>query len=206
MATPAQIAANRANAQKSTGPRTEPGKSAACMNALKHGLDAESALLPGEDPADYENLVDEYYAQFNPQSALEEKHVATLIHCDWQQRRLRRIQGNIYRTLLTESSSPTTIDVAVLRDSATAKLLRRVTTDLASLERSYNRALKDLRFLDNARQDLQFARLQAEINRPIPTEVPEDEPLPGELASFPEIAMPSPTTQPIHADNPALRL
>jgi hypothetical protein len=50
MATPAQIAANRANAQKSTGPRTAEGKAASRLNALKHGLDAESLIIPGEDP------------------------------------------------------------------------------------------------------------------------------------------------------------
>jgi len=56
MATPAQILANRTNAQKSTGPRSAEGKAVSRFNALKHGLDAESIVLPGEDPADYEAL------------------------------------------------------------------------------------------------------------------------------------------------------
>jgi len=42
MATPAQILANRANAQKSTGPRSVEGKAASRFNALKHGLDVQS--------------------------------------------------------------------------------------------------------------------------------------------------------------------
>jgi hypothetical protein len=44
MATSAQIAANRANAQKSTGPRSAEGKSASRFNALKHGIDANTEL------------------------------------------------------------------------------------------------------------------------------------------------------------------
>ena len=35
--------ANRANAQKSTGPRSAAGKLASRLNALKHGLCAEQA-------------------------------------------------------------------------------------------------------------------------------------------------------------------
>ena len=53
MATPAQLAANRANAQRSTGPRSVEGKSVSRFNALKHGVDAASIALPGEDSAAY---------------------------------------------------------------------------------------------------------------------------------------------------------
>ena len=47
MASPAQMAANRANAQKSTGPRSAEGKSASRFNALQHGVDAASPVIPG---------------------------------------------------------------------------------------------------------------------------------------------------------------
>jgi len=55
MATVAQIEANRQNAQKSTGPRTDEGKIAASANALTHGFTAAKfAVLPSEDPGAYE--------------------------------------------------------------------------------------------------------------------------------------------------------
>jgi hypothetical protein len=38
MATDAQVAANRLNAQESTGPRTTEGKAVVAQNAVKHGL------------------------------------------------------------------------------------------------------------------------------------------------------------------------
>src|SRR4051812_1485794 len=44
----AKVAANRANAAKSTGPRTEAGRAASRVNAVKHGLRAEMVVLPGE--------------------------------------------------------------------------------------------------------------------------------------------------------------
>ena len=49
MATPAQMAANRMNAQRSTGPKTIEGKEAARRHALKHGLTGGGVVLPGED-------------------------------------------------------------------------------------------------------------------------------------------------------------
>src|SRR4051794_23244270 len=47
---PARLAANRANALRSTGPRTPLGKSVSKFNGLVHGMRAESDILPGEDP------------------------------------------------------------------------------------------------------------------------------------------------------------
>src|SRR5678809_1138490 len=90
MATPAQINANRANAQKSTGPRSVEGKSASRFNALKHGIDAASIVIPGEDPADYDALVTAYHRDFRPQSPSETFHVDTMLRADWQKRRLQR--------------------------------------------------------------------------------------------------------------------
>src|SRR5271157_1012311 len=90
MATSAQIAANQANAQKSTGPRSPEGKSASRFNALKHGIDAASLVIPGEDPADYEALAAHYYREFRPESPSENFHVDTMLRADWQKRRLLR--------------------------------------------------------------------------------------------------------------------
>jgi hypothetical protein len=50
MTTPFQAQANRANSQCSTGPRTETGKARSSQNALKHGMEAQTPLLPGESP------------------------------------------------------------------------------------------------------------------------------------------------------------
>src|ERR1035437_7669571 len=79
MATPAQITANRANAQKSTGPRSVEGKSASRFNALKHGIDAASIVIPGEDPADYAALAAESPGASLAAALLSESPAARLL-------------------------------------------------------------------------------------------------------------------------------
>ena len=54
MTSQAKIAANRRNAEKSTGPRTEEGKAIVAQNAVKHGLLARRAVIKDEDPAEFE--------------------------------------------------------------------------------------------------------------------------------------------------------
>jgi hypothetical protein len=52
MSTPAQIAANRANSQNSTGPTTDTGKQTVSRNSLKFGLTSKVHIaLPGEENA-----------------------------------------------------------------------------------------------------------------------------------------------------------
>src|SRR5438128_1743716 len=68
MTTPAQIEANRRNAQKSTGPKTAQGRAVVSLNGLRHGLRAETAVLPFEDPAEFAKLKQELQAEFRPQT------------------------------------------------------------------------------------------------------------------------------------------
>jgi len=88
MSTERQRAANRANAQKSTGPRTAEGKAASSANALKTGIYAKSTLLPGEDPAEYDALRQEHYDQFQPANTDERDLLDLMVKYKWQLRRL----------------------------------------------------------------------------------------------------------------------
>jgi hypothetical protein len=110
---------------------------------MKHTLDAESVILPGEDPAAYQALVDAYHRDWDPQTPNETFHVETMIRSDWTRARLRRVEASLQRTLLAESSGD--LAAALLSDSPAAKLLARVQRQIASLERAWNRASSDLR-------------------------------------------------------------
>src|SRR3970040_1850629 len=93
MATEKQIHANRNNAQKSTGPQSEEGKSRVSQNALKHGLLARDAVMPGEDPAEFEAQLAALEADIQPQGALESELVRQIADAQWRMRRLTRIES-----------------------------------------------------------------------------------------------------------------
>ena len=96
MASKKQIEANRRNAQKSTGPTSLEGKAASSMNALKTGLYAESEVLPCEDPAEYQELIERFYADHRPATALACQYLDEMIYCTWNLRRLRRAESQLY--------------------------------------------------------------------------------------------------------------
>ena len=62
MASQAQIDANKRNAQRSTGPKTEAGKARAELNALKDGSHARtvSPVLPQENAAELDQRIDQW--------------------------------------------------------------------------------------------------------------------------------------------------
>ena len=71
MASDRRIIANRANAKKSTGPKTVTGKRNSSRNALKHGLTAEMIVIGDEDPAKFEELRASLERDIQPETSLE---------------------------------------------------------------------------------------------------------------------------------------
>jgi hypothetical protein len=103
MATRSQIAANRRNARKSTGPQTEAGRAVASRNSLKHGLTAEQVVLIfGETEDDFARFHDEMRASFAPMDAVEERLVEHAVLCAWRLRRAYRAEAACLNAKLTE--------------------------------------------------------------------------------------------------------
>ena len=83
-----RAAANKMNAQKSTGPRTAAGKQRSSLNALRHALTGQVVVLPTEDYAAYQRHLQRFVDQFQPKGALEEQLVQSLGDTTW---RLNRV-------------------------------------------------------------------------------------------------------------------
>src|SRR6185437_16773325 len=66
-----QIEANRRNALRSTGPRTDAGRATSSCNALKHGLTAERIILFDEEQEQFEHFYSELIAALRPQGSME---------------------------------------------------------------------------------------------------------------------------------------
>ncbi|HEY4361748.1 MAG TPA: hypothetical protein VGN17_12290 [Bryobacteraceae bacterium] len=79
MATERQILANRANALKSTGPRTGAGKQRSSQNAAVHSLVSTTVLLKGESLHRFNELASALVLQFSPRNSAESFLVHTLL-------------------------------------------------------------------------------------------------------------------------------
>src|SRR5450432_1274944 len=106
MTSQAQINANRLNSKNSTGPTSPEGKAASSLNALKSGIHAASHIIPGENPAALEALTTAFLLEFQPADPNQLALVDTLIAAEWTQRRLRRIEAELWNSR-DESLDPT---------------------------------------------------------------------------------------------------
>ncbi len=93
MSSDAKIAANRANAKKSTGPRTEAGKAVSSRNNTRHGLTAKRLLLETEDPEKYEALRKDLIESYQPANAAELMLVEEIAQSFWRLQRARNIEA-----------------------------------------------------------------------------------------------------------------
>ncbi len=96
-----QIAANRRNAARSTGPVTESGKAIAARNALKHGLLAREVLVDAGEGAEsreeFDAVLLDLRNQFDPQGPLEEMLVEKIAVAYWRLRRAHRYEAGLIR-------------------------------------------------------------------------------------------------------------
>ena len=92
----AQLEANRANAQLSTGPKTAEGKFKISLNAVKTGLTGRTVLLSGDDIEAYNAAAARVRRSFNPVGEDEEAFVQSLIDTQWRLDRIPGLESAIY--------------------------------------------------------------------------------------------------------------
>jgi hypothetical protein len=124
-----QIEANRLNALKSTGPRTEEGKRRSRCNAIRHGLTAETIIVGVEDPEDYESFEATIIADYDPTTAVERELVLRLASILWRLRRATGIETALFQSALKQSAQ------------VQSKMIGRATTvELQSQVLPYNKS------------------------------------------------------------------
>jgi hypothetical protein len=161
MATVSQITANRANAQMSTGPATETGKAASARNSLSHGLSSQTfVVLPHEDPAAYDHLLEALRSEHAPATPTEDLLVADMAQSRWK---LERIAG-MERELLNGAAEPPEGGASALarwfqQDCGHEQALLKLNRYENSARRVFYSALATLRRLRVEKQN--EAKLQA---------------------------------------------
>lgn len=185
MASLSQIAANRKNAQLSTGPRTPEGRAAVRFNALQSGIHAFSQIIAGEDPQAFQGLADQLADSCNPADAREQVLVDRMIAHSWRLTRLLNAEPLVWERCFAhlrnnvDFSDETKTGDALDHNQQTFLRIQRL---IASVEKSYHQAAVDL------------DRLQAARARSAQTQPAQDPPL---QPLTPEIGF-VPSTSPDH--------
>ncbi len=132
MATDAQISANQANAQHSTGPKSESGKAASCQNNFRYGLTGSSfTVLDSEDQDEFDRVLSGLRFEHQPATMTESILVEKMAQSYWLSKRALDLQDQC------ATDEDLTLDQ---QQKQLALFLRYQTTH----DRAFHRALNDL--------------------------------------------------------------
>jgi hypothetical protein len=152
-----RAAVNRANAQSSTGPRTEAGKQRSSLNAVRHGLTAQTVVLPSEDPTQYETHRRQFMEEYQPATATEIQLVQELIDTSWRINRIPLLEAN----LLSRAENPPNEQAAIDFDIVDAhRLIASINLQGTRLSRQFQKTLDKLREIQEDRRDRERRDLQ----------------------------------------------
>jgi hypothetical protein len=154
---PAQLAANAANAQYSTGPRTPEGKTRSSQNASKHGLTAREVIITPGEQEEFDDLLANYQADVKPQGAIQQTLFNQLVAAAWNLRRIGRMEAE----LCAESSYQD-----LLANHDLQNQLDRLARHHTRIERCFHRCLKELKTLQTN------AVIQSSLPAPLRKNVP----------------------------------
>lgn len=156
----------RANGAKSRGPVTPQGRATSSRNSLRHGFSAQSVVLPTESLEDFHSLLASYVQQFDPQGGVEMELVQAMAAARWRLRRLCTIETNLLNTEMACHANAIEREIKNIDDdSRLAWVFKRLADNSQSLSllvryegtlnRSYDRALKQLLLLQSGRHRTQ---------------------------------------------------
>ena len=207
--TPRKLESARANAAKSTGPVTAAGKAASSLNAVTHGLTAQTVVLHNESHDEYESELDHYLAHFQPQGKPEFDLVRQLAAAHWRLCRYAAVESSLFEHQMERdrdwiASRFENVDehrrIAIAFDhmSGSNSALALLNRYQARLHREYRETLRAL-------EKLQATRLARNAKSPIeanPTSEHSSAPTINDIPGGPTLLM-NPQTLTNHSTFPA---
>ncbi len=169
MSTYARLAANLSNALKSTGPNTKHGKERSKLNAVRHGLTAQTILLPNEDALAYKALCDEFTKHCRPANILEKVVVQQIADSAWRLGRCTAMSENMFSAgHMTADGNMLMPDPSLHAAITAPRVLKNNVPSLEALSRATSRlqrglkeAMDQLLALQTERKLLEKATLEA---------------------------------------------
>jgi hypothetical protein len=162
MSTPAQIAANQANAKLSTGATSDAGKQTVSRNSLKHGLCAKIHIaLPGEGSA-LEEHVEGYMQAYSPVGLPERDLVRNIAENHFRLQRAHGLEEALFNQIMLEQSA--NVDSASSEDETWAEKtreLRNITLQAGRIQRAIEKSTAALNAMQATRKAA-YAKAEAE--------------------------------------------
>jgi hypothetical protein len=157
---PAQLNANRANSQLSTGPKSSEGKAKSCLNAVKTGLTGRTVLLPSEDAEAYQQHVEDWFQELRPVGVREAALAQSLADNSWRVLRIPALEMGIYAFGRIQFANQFDQEALSLRPGlielhtflAYEKQLRNLQLQFARLHRQSEKDTAELRRLQEERR------------------------------------------------------
>ena len=141
-----QLAANRANAQLSTGPQTSEGKSNSSRNSFRHGLTGKIHAASPEDQEAFQQHCALILEALAPVGTLEQEHAQAIAEDRWRLKRARALENAIFAQGIEsqasgdENAGPTEVDAALAAGETWVQQARNLQL-LTLYEQRINRAL-----------------------------------------------------------------
>ena len=99
-----QLEANRANAKRSTGPKSVSGKARSRLNAVAHGLTSRQLVVGAEKPEDFDALREALFADLEPSGALQCELVDEIARLTWRLRRIPVLEADLLNRITMRSN------------------------------------------------------------------------------------------------------
>jgi hypothetical protein len=154
--TPSRV--NKANAQHSTGPKTEAGKQRSSLNALRHGLTGQTIVLPSDDLEAYQQHIQRFVTEYHPKGATESQLVQSLADTAWRQNRVAALENNlltlgiVHPTPVENATSQVTDALAIAASlDSQSRALATLSIHGQRLARQFEKTLALLRELQTPR-------------------------------------------------------
>ncbi len=155
-----QLEANRRNAQRSTGPRTEEGKKASALNARRHNLTGQVTAMTDADRIMHDAFSASIVESLSPEGAMETQLAQRIATDSWRLNRISAVEDNLFALGHAAKSDETeTEDPEIHAALTAAKVYKAESKQLQLLTLYEQRINRNLQKNVATLQALQAARL-----------------------------------------------
>jgi choline dehydrogenase-like flavoprotein len=163
MTTSAQIAANKSNAQRSTGPKTPEGKAISSLNRFKHGCTGAFTVLPWESQDEFEMLIDSLRDEHKPCGVTEMILVDKMAQALWLSKRAQMLQHVAFNQEIPVCDDPKQLALYLRYETTNERAFHKCLNDLLKLRAEKRR--QEIGFESQRRKQADQTRRESSENR-----------------------------------------